>query len=204
MYCIPSVSEIGRVPADIIEPIQIVIGSMNWTDPETTRREKPLVDGRVRFLYTNFSKTTDYGDVFDTLFDWIIGHYPNHVFKHVEVACLRPGVKLKTHSDECWWHAICPRVHVPVVTNTTCGMDYNDTETFHLEVGKAYEIDNRTPHNAYNYGAENRIHIIADMWNRDASKRVIHPGDTYGFSKGGCGSMPKDYFSMLAKYGLVY
>lgn len=78
------------------------------------------------------------------------------------LARLDPGDTILRHVDSGALFGRSHRVHVPVLTNPAAILELDGTE-HHLPVGRAFEVDNRRPHAAWNRGATPRVHLVLDL-----------------------------------------
>lgn len=85
--------------------------------------------------------------------------YARGVFPRVMFARTAPGGVIKPHTDSApaaqWPH----KIHVPITTNPKVAF-YIEPNTYHFEVGQAYEVNNLTTHAVRNDGDTTRIHLI--------------------------------------------
>jgi hypothetical protein len=81
--------------------------------------------------------------------------------KQVFLSNVLSGQRLPPHTDgnddKCE-----QRVHVPLKTNPGCRFTC-DGEQFHMEVGKAYEINPTLWHGVENFGSSERIHLMFNV-----------------------------------------
>lgn len=71
-----------------------------------------------------------------------------HINRHIDAR----GTNLRTH-----------KIHVPLVSNPLAKLEAGG-EIAHLEPGRAWELNNIDPHAARNDGAEDRIHLIFEVF----------------------------------------
>jgi Aspartyl/Asparaginyl beta-hydroxylase len=113
------------------------------------------------------------------------------------IAKLPSGASILPHVDEYDIHRWDEKVHIPLVTNDACfnttfSLDAEPLTATHLLVGGAYAINNLIPHGAYNYGEQDRIHLILDIVPTDCElkssehyikKSLIKEFDSFNFYK---------------------
>jgi hypothetical protein len=87
-------------------------------------------------------------------------------------ARLMAGAIIKPHRDSHPSFHYSHRIHVPLTTNRRVRFMI-DGRPFHLEVGKAYEINNQKVHSVLNRGAEDRITFIFDYVPPDVLGRPL-------------------------------
>ncbi|NNE99292.1 MAG: aspartyl beta-hydroxylase [Pyrinomonadaceae bacterium] len=90
-------------------------------------------------------------------------------FPKVMLARLQAGQVIDPHKDGAGSNLYTHKIHVPIQTNEKARMFIND-RSFHLEEGKAYEVNNLVPHAVENLGAEDRIHLIFEVFDNVESK----------------------------------
>lgn len=88
------------------------------------------------------------------------------LFPKAMLAKLAAGHAIDPHYDGAGSNQRVHKIHVPLVTNPDA-MFLVDDETFHLEAGSAYEVNNIKSHGAANGGSEDRIHFIFEVFEGD-------------------------------------
>lgn len=78
-------------------------------------------------------------------------------------ARLKAGKEIARHTDGAGSNLEAHKIHVPLVTNSGATFAVGE-KSFHLEVGRAYEVNNIRAHGAANQGAEDRIHFIFELY----------------------------------------
>ena len=53
-----------------------------------------------------------------------------------------------------------PRIHIPLITNSSAMFVFKDFGLHHLEAGKVYWVNTTLTHSFANFGTEDRLHII--------------------------------------------
>ncbi|MBV0913045.1 aspartyl/asparaginyl beta-hydroxylase domain-containing protein [Anianabacter salinae] len=86
-------------------------------------------------------------------------------FPKAMFARLLAGRVIDRHIDGRGSNPKVHKIHVPLVTNSGAIFSVGD-ENFHMPVGQAYEVNNIVPHGARNDGAEDRVHLIFEMFER--------------------------------------
>jgi hypothetical protein len=88
-------------------------------------------------------------------------------FHRVLITRLKPKSSIAVHSDQGTALMMGRRTHIPLVTNKDIIFKSGkDLESFHLEVGKVYELNNAKKHAVSNPTDEHRVHLIID-WLED-------------------------------------
>lgn len=75
---------------------------------------------------------------------------------------LPAGGKIAPHIDEGKYCASYRRYHLPIVTNEDV-VFYSGDESYNLEEGQLYELQNKQEHSVENNGITNRLHLVLDM-----------------------------------------
>lgn len=93
------------------------------------------------------------------------------VFPKAMLARLEAGKIIDSHVDGAGSNLRTHKIHVPLVTNPaakfTCG-----AQAFHLDYGRAWEVNNIAPHGGVNAGTTDRIHLIFEVFDRVAAPAV--------------------------------
>jgi hypothetical protein len=188
MYFYKNWRVLTEIPQIMLDPIIWQCLPANWSHESNSRHEEPLKDGKLiefGFPIRNKSKepTEEQYRILGActeLTNWLL--FEGYKWIRGEVATLMPGVKLGWHADPQWFHDKCVRIHVPIITNEDCIQlwkdDFNEAEyTKHMQVGYAYELNNRAIHSAYNAGNQPRVHLVLDcmaedVWNNAIANKV--------------------------------
>jgi hypothetical protein len=100
------------------------------------------------------------------------------------LAALAPGGSVPTHKDmghNRAWKSFSHHLHVPLIGSEGCEFTI-DAETFFLEAGGVYEIDNMRPHSTRNLSKAPRVNLMIDycaeanLAARDAALAVDRDG----------------------------
>jgi hypothetical protein len=89
-------------------------------------------------------------------------------FPKVMLARLAAGSVVDRHTDGAGSNLYTHKIHVPIQTNGEAWVIVRDRR-FHLEQGRAYELNNLAPHGAENLGETDRIHLIFEVCESAAS-----------------------------------
>lgn len=99
-------------------------------------------------------------------------HYPpGGTIIRAMAAKLLSGGRINPHFDSHATFRHSHRIHVPITTNPRVRFMI-DGRPYHLEVGKAYEINNQKTHSVMNSGKEDRITFIFDYMPSDLVARA--------------------------------
>ncbi|MFB0613736.1 tryptophan 7-halogenase [Aurantiacibacter poecillastricola] len=85
------------------------------------------------------------------------------VFPKAMLARLLAGQVIDTHRDMGRGNLVTHKIHVPLETSKDALFRIG-TEEFHLETGRAYEVNNVRLHGASNAGSSDRIHLIFEVF----------------------------------------
>jgi hypothetical protein len=103
------------------------------------------------------------GDAAASVMRAIVGAYyrpGGRVFRAM-MARLPAGARIERHRDMHPSFAVSHRIHIPMQTNADVAFIVG-TQRIQTEVGVAFELNNRLPHEVSNYGPTPRIHFIFD------------------------------------------
>lgn len=89
----------------------------------------------------------------------------------VVYARLPPNKNISEHSDPGFYLSVIHRLHIPIFTNEKCYFTI-DKDSFHMEEGHLYEINNLMSHSVENYGDTDRIHLIIDIIPNSVLKEI--------------------------------
>lgn len=92
--------------------------------------------------------------------------YSHGAFPRIMLAKIDPGGVIHPHVDAGPAAGFPHKIHVPVVTNNNVSFFINGRH-YHLEVGMAYEVNNRVMHSVRNDGITPRIHLIFEYYDMD-------------------------------------
>lgn len=95
--------------------------------------------------------------------------YKRAVYPRVMLAKMDPGGKILLHVDAEPASGFPHKIHVPLQTNKNVTF-YVKPDYYHFEVGKAYEVNNRTGHAVKNEGDTARVHLIFEYYDLDQAE----------------------------------
>jgi hypothetical protein len=106
---------------------------------------------------------SDWEDVVQPVIDLItpLYRYRNGQVNRIMLAKLRAGAQITKHVDADPSARDPHKIHVPITTNPRVEFWEGDAK-YRLEVGCAYEVNNRIAHGGANFGDQDRIHLIFD------------------------------------------
>ena len=78
-------------------------------------------------------------------------------------ARLAAGGTIAPHTDGAGSNLVTHKIHVPLITNPDALFLAGGVWT-HLEAGQAYEVNNIGRHGVVNRGAQDRIHLIFEVY----------------------------------------
>lgn len=82
---------------------------------------------------------------------------------------LDPGSTIFWHVDDGPYHSRTARFHLPLVTNPGCRL-YSGPHVEHVPVGMLTYFNNHVRHCAANWGTTERVHLIFEMYKREADR----------------------------------
>ena len=149
--------ELGSISESLMNPVTKILEETDWSGAEYDRNEVTLQGGKLLVLpyiipFKKPNYTTTQVKLLQTvspIIDHIMGFFPDYVKVRGELATLLPGVKVRLHYDDRWFHENCRRIHVPIVTNSKAEQHFEDRK-YHLDYCKRDEINNRMLHGAAN------------------------------------------------------
>lgn len=92
--------------------------------------------------------------------------YKNGLFPKVMLAKLLPHSKIAAHIDANPRNRRLHKIHIPLFTNKNVQFVVEDNSYF-LEEGNAYEVNNIASHKAINDSDEPRIHLIFEYFDAE-------------------------------------
>lgn len=82
----------------------------------------------------------------------------------VMLAKLAAGRSVARHVDKSPSAEVPHKIHIPLLTHPAVRFVI-DTGEYGLERGRAYEVNNRRPHEVHNRSEQDRVHLIFDYFN---------------------------------------
>ena len=89
--------------------------------------------------------------------------YPGGRTARIMLARLSAGGVIARHVDASASALVPHKIHVPLVTDARVAFEIGEG-VYHLERGRAYEVNNRRPHAVRNESAIDRVHLIFDYF----------------------------------------
>lgn len=176
--------ELGPVPVDILQQLQAVAPTIDWSTPEFDRSRNDYDDSIWRIVRMPKSVRANEApqeqtpavqailQAFEPVDQWMRAQFPNSVFYRGEINMLSAQSRLPYHRDPFWYNEFGHRLHIPVLTNSGVLWD-TEGRTAHFEVGKLYEINTNKFHTVHNHGDTRRLHIIYDLIDRDVYEQAL-------------------------------
>jgi hypothetical protein len=90
--------------------------------------------------------------------------YPQGRTTRIMLARLLAGQEIARHVDNSPAAAVPHKIHIPLATNAQVRFLIGDGDYF-LPRGRAYEVNNRRPHEVRNRSESDRVHLIFDYFN---------------------------------------
>ena len=99
-----------------------------------------------------YTKPNEYGKQFKFVYDL----FQNLSFTRGRILIAKAGHKGNNHTDE----QTAFRLHIPIITNEKCLMNFSD-KSYHMPAdGSAYITNTKKPHSFENMGNNDRIHLV--------------------------------------------
>jgi hypothetical protein len=95
--------------------------------------------------------------------------YKRGFFPRIMLARLSPSAFIKPHTDGDPRGTRPHKIHVPILTNPGA-LFFVEDGRYHLEEGRAYEVNNAARHGAANGGNTDRIHLIFEYLDADLQR----------------------------------
>ena len=168
-----------------IAPIMSLVARMSeraW-DAENAVKENAFdCFHSTRHVVFRFTTGNARADVFTSSPSWVLWRsvllpimnaatesygYAHRVYPKAMLARLEAGAVIDRHSDGGGSNLMAHKIHVPLQTNPKATFTVGDA-CVHLERGVAYEVNNIAPHSAENFGDEDRIHLIFEVFDDEA------------------------------------
>ena len=89
--------------------------------------------------------------------------YRRPIYPKAMLARLKAGQRIGLHEDGEGAHPLTHRIHVPVITNPGVTFTIGAARR-HFPAGFAYEVNNLVAHGVCNAGAEDRVHLIFEVF----------------------------------------
>lgn len=167
--------ELGELDAAALQQAVLALDEDAWlanerrqNDYEVHRQTRSIVlvfcDGNMDKLVVEKSEGWDWlaEAAVPVMHDLIARHYaPGGAIIRAMAAKLLSGGRINPHFDSHPSFRRSHRIHVPITTNKRVRFMI-DGKPYHMEVGKAYEINNQLTHSVMNSGEEDRITFIFD------------------------------------------
>jgi hypothetical protein len=154
------------------------LSDTDWLEANSEKPNKFNALGKAQHLVFRFPKNlTSHEESYDTAlwpdwkgliepiieeavkpFDYSKGYSPR-----IMLAKLPADSEVKKHIDKSPSAQYPHKIHVPLQTNEKVFF-YADGQAVHMEVGKAYEVNNNQLHWAENKGDIDRIHLIFEYF----------------------------------------
>jgi hypothetical protein len=178
--------EMGKIPGDLIEYCIGVADTLNLHDERSKTQEHAFYNAVYRYDATTdfFTPNNYFGSLIPPvdrlkeqlkpLYNWLIEtHFNNHKIFRSQVLLSPVNAQVLPHIDPRLYHELSHRVHCVLKTNNRCRNFHfipennYDIVYFHMRQGYLFDLDNIVPHAAFNYGAEDRLHIILDVMHNE-------------------------------------
>ena len=113
----------------------------------------------------------DWKDHIEPIIEQVSAYYPYKKGKtfRIMLAKLKAGCRIDLHVDGHRFADIPHKIHIPLKTSPEVTFLFEDFEC-HLEVGKAYEVNNKIRHGGVNNSPEDRIHLIFEYFDAEETR----------------------------------
>lgn len=171
---------LGDIEVDHIIPHVHKISEEQW-DAESKWRENDYnVFTQTQHIVFIFGEGKDHhefnvkpmwriwGQIFQPIIDKVTEPYAygQGVLVKAMLAKLKSKGTIGKHVDYVIRDKYVHKIHIPLITNPDAIMQIGDKD-FHLEKGKAYEVNNMVKHGVTNQGDEDRVHFIFEYYNKE-------------------------------------
>jgi hypothetical protein len=180
-----TVKELGEVDISLIQADILNLSQEYWDKYDCIKPNGFDVFSRTT-QHIVFKFVTDYAEPFPDLVEYPIweewkhklepiirkivepyGYLENTIGK-VMLAKLSPRCKISPHIDNVVESVYPLKLHLPIATNPDVKMFVGD-QSYHFQVGRAYEMNNMALHSVANDGDSDRIHLIFTYYDRQVN-----------------------------------
>lgn len=165
-----------------VEPLAKMVSGLPaelWSVADTLKENKFNVFDHTQHIIFRFTTgNIDPRKHYDTPFwktwerhltpvmDTVVSQYEHKqpAYSKVMLALLKSGQRIAPHVDGGGSNLTSHKIHIPLQSNPKATLSVRGKER-HLEVGRAYEINNIAKHGAENLGSQDRIHLIFEHYN---------------------------------------
>lgn len=132
-------------------------------DTETIRLRHVRNFSFNNFKFINYEMFQYYRPFTDRYLEIISQHFSIKDYTAL-IVNLKPKSFIATHSDRgSRYFQLGHRLHIPIKTNGGVIFAVGESK-INMKTGRIYEINNLAPHSVKNHSAENRIHLIMDIF----------------------------------------
>jgi hypothetical protein len=107
-------------------------------------------------------------------------HFPSCDTMRTQLAELPPGAVIEPHMDNGVLTLI-HRLHVPLITDPGVvfhiGTGAGRFESFHIEAGRLFDLNNVRPHAVVNNSQVRRVHLLVDLLPESIARTVYHDSE---------------------------
>jgi hypothetical protein len=106
-----------------------------------------------------------WSDAVQPVIDHVVEHYeyPGGCTSRIMLARLLGGAEIGAHTDSAPAARVPHKIHVPILTAPEIDFIAEGSH-YHLELGSAYEVNNRVLHGGINRSSVDRVHLIFDYF----------------------------------------
>lgn len=177
-----TIRELGPVDITQLKPLMLRLSETTWNkedalkenDFECFHNTRHII---FRFISGNRDHRVSYSNPIWDIWQPILLPVMEHTTKEYDFkkpeypkamfARLTAGKVIDAHIDGAGSNLHTHKIHVPLQTNPDALFTTNG-ETFHLQEGHAYEVNNIALHGVSNRGTTDRIHFIFEAFDTEA------------------------------------
>jgi hypothetical protein len=174
--------EITKCPQDILDHLKNEASKMDWDNPNVITKEEAFFNQSYRYeavtkyfneenyFYSDIPPSTEINRVLKPYTDFLLSKvFTDFKLFRCQMVCLKPGQNVYPHIDPRVYHTYGKRIHLPLkITDKSFHVHFDENNNYEIILSKMTEgmitdFDNITPHSAFNYGDDTRIHVICDI-----------------------------------------
>lgn len=183
--------EITECPQDILDHLKNEASKMDWDNIDVITKEEAFFDQSYRYeavtkyfnedlyFYSDIPPSQEINRILKPYTDFLLNVlYPEHTLFRCQMVCLKPGQNVYPHIDPRVYHTYGKRIHLPLkVTDKSFHVHFDVDNNYEIILSKMTEgmitdFDNITPHSAFNYGEDTRIHVICDIVSNTVAAKI--------------------------------
>lgn len=172
--------DLGEVPPDLLAPLdhRLVDAETVWVAADQSKPNRFSVfesTQHIVFQYPEDLRSHERSSYSPLWLEWtgviapLIGYvtrgygYSHGRTARIMLARLRAGQTIARHVDRSPSAETPHKIHIPIATDDRVRFMIGDGD-YELARGRAYEVNNRRPHEVVNGSASDRVHLIFDYF----------------------------------------